>query len=200
MPEARTWMVMAVLAVVYCAVGGALHAQVDAPDEQRFSPTRLQRIGQMIDRYIAAEEIAGAVTVVASKGRVVHFEARGLADIASTRPMTKDTVFELWSMTKPVTAVAILMLAEEGRLRLDDPVGRFVPEYDDLRVTSPPGPVATAAAVPLSHTPADRPMTIRDVLTHTSGLVTGSIGIARSEVAGNVPVASRPAPAHRHPG
>ena len=132
------------------------------------------------------------MTVVASKGRVVHFEARGLADIASNTRMTEDTVFELWSMTKPITAAAILTLAEEGRLRLDDPVGRFVPEYQQLSVTSPPGPVATAAAVPLSQTPADRPITIRDVLTHTAGLVSGSIAVPRPEIAADVPVAGRP--------
>jgi len=126
------------------------------------SAERLQRIGQLIDRRIAAKDISGAVTLVAQGGHVVHFEARGLMDLESRKPMAKDSLFYIASMTKPVTTVAILMLAEEGKLRLFDPVSRFVPAFKELKVKS------ESDAQPVA---ASREITIRDLLTHTSGIV-----------------------------
>jgi CubicO group peptidase (beta-lactamase class C family) len=126
------------------------------------SAERLQRIEQLIDRRIAAKDISGAVTLVAQGGHVVHFDARGLMDIESGKPMARDTLFDVASMTKPITAVAILMLVEEGRLRLTDPVSRFIPSFRNLNVTS----ATDGQAVP-----AAREITVRDLLTHTSGIV-----------------------------
>ena len=126
------------------------------------SAERLQRIGQLIDRRIAANDIAGGVTLVAQRGQIVHFEARGLMDIDSHKPMARDTLFDVASMTKPITAVAILMLVEEGRLRLTDPVSQFIPSFRNLNVK----PAADAQAVP-----AAREIAVRDLLTHTSGIV-----------------------------
>lgn len=129
-------------------------------EARSLSTDRLQRVGELIDRRIAAKDISGAVTLVAQGGRIVHFDARGLMDIESKKPMTKDALFYIASMTKPVTTVAVLMLAEEGRLRLTDPVSRFVPAFKDLTVKSSGGaPVAAA-----------RQITLRDLLTHTSGI------------------------------
>jgi CubicO group peptidase (beta-lactamase class C family) len=126
------------------------------------SAERLQRIGQLIDRRIAAKDISGAVTLVAQGGHVVHFDARGLMDIESQKPMAKDTLFDVASMTKPVTTVAVLMLAEEGRLRLTDPVSHFIPPFKNLKVKSAGDAEAVAAT---------REITVRDLLTHTSGIV-----------------------------
>jgi CubicO group peptidase (beta-lactamase class C family) len=126
------------------------------------SAERLQRIGQLIDRRTAAKDISGAVTLVALGGHVVHFEARGLMDIESGKPMARDTLFDVASMTKPVTTVAILMLVEEGRLRLTDPVAQFIPSFKNLKVKS------ASDAQPV---PATRDITIRDLLTHTSGVI-----------------------------
>jgi CubicO group peptidase (beta-lactamase class C family) len=126
------------------------------------SAERLQRIGQLIDRRIAAKDISGAVTLVAQKGQIVHFDARGLMDIESQKPMAKDTLFDVASMTKPVTTVAVLMLAEEGRLRLTDPVSQFIPSFKNLKVKSAGDAEAVAAT---------REITVRDLLTHTSGIV-----------------------------
>jgi CubicO group peptidase (beta-lactamase class C family) len=109
------------------------------------SADRLARIGQMLDRRIAAGEVPGTVTLVAHNGRIVHFEARGVLDIESKKSLTKDSIFPLASLTKPVTTVAILTLVEEGKVRLTDPLSRFVPGF--------------------------RPVTIRQLLTHTSGIV-----------------------------
>ena len=125
------------------------------------SSDRLARIGQMIDRRIAAGEVPGTVTLVAQNGRVVHFEARGVMDIETKRPVAKDTIFRLASLTKPVTTVAVLMLVEEGKLRLNDPISKFVPAYADAKV----------AVTPARTVAVSRPLTIRDLLTHTSGMV-----------------------------
>jgi CubicO group peptidase (beta-lactamase class C family) len=97
-----------------CAAG-ALPA--DGPEDVGVSSVRLQGIHEAMQRHIDAGDISGAVTLVARRGRVVHFEAHGLMDIESKRPMRKDAVFQLASMTKPMTAVALLMLVEEGKVR-----------------------------------------------------------------------------------
>ena len=88
----------------------------------------------MMKRHIAAGEISGGVTLVARHGRIAHFEATGVTDIDSKKPMTKDAVFRIASMTKPVTGVAIMMMMEEGKLRITDPVSKYIPSFKDLKV------------------------------------------------------------------
>jgi CubicO group peptidase (beta-lactamase class C family) len=152
-----------------------------------FSTERLKRINHLMQRAIDANEISGAVTAVARRGRVAHFEAQGLMDRESKTPMRRDAIFRIASMSKPITGVAILMLMEEGKLRLTDPVSRFVPEFKDTQVAmlkSAPGPAAGSAAprrTPEIYTvPANREITIRDLLTHTSGLQSGGAGSAEA--------------------
>lgn len=155
------------------------------PEEVGFSTERLQRIHEMVLRRVEAKEISGAVTLVARRGRVVEYEAVGQADIEAKRPMTKETLFRLASSSKPVTAVAVLMLMEEGRLKLTDPVSKYIPEFKNPRVMveaerSPEPMTDHPSAVPKTYTvPADREITIIDLLTHTSGLASG--GITNSE-------------------
>jgi len=98
------------------------------PEEVGLSSERLGRISQMMQRRIAAADIAGGVTLVARKGRIAHLEAHGVMDLESRKPMPKDAVFRLASMTKPIAGVAIMMMLEEGKLRLSDPVSKFIPE------------------------------------------------------------------------
>ena len=156
------------------------------PEEAGFSSERLQRIHQMLQRRIDAHDIAGAVTLVARNGRIVHFETHGLMDIETNRPMARDAIFRMASMSKPVTGTAIMMLAEEGKLRLTDPVSKFIPEFKDLKVA-----VAKAGSTPNAPqfytVPADREITIRDLLTHTSGLVSGPISTAEAAKLGRKP-------------
>ena len=109
------------------------------------STERLKRIHESIQRHVDAGEICGAVTVVARRGVVVHFEAHGLMDIESKKPMEKDTIFRLASMTKPITGVAVLMLVEEGKIRLNDPVSKFLPVFRDMKVAMPRERAAGAA-------------------------------------------------------
>jgi CubicO group peptidase (beta-lactamase class C family) len=141
------------------------------------SSERLNRIGPMIQGHIDGHDFSGAVTLVARKGKVVHFEAHGLADVEAKKAMTKDTLFRLASMTKPVTAVSILMLLEEGKLVLSDPVSKFVPEYKNPKVAVWNLPNDPAGAG-LRLVPASREITIQDLLTHTSGLANGFEGPA----------------------
>lgn len=116
-------------------------------------------------------EFAGAVTMVVGPDRIIALEAFGLADIASGRPMRKDSLFWIASMTKPITAMGVLMLVEEGKLGLDDPVEKYLPSFKAQKLATPTGPV-----------PTPRPVTIRDLLTHTSGLSAASLTAANQPV------------------
>ena len=155
------------------------------PEDVGMSSDRLQRVNDVIKTYIDSGQISGAVTMVSRKGRIAHFEAQGLMDIEGKTPMRKDAIFRMASMSKPVTGVAILMLMEEGKLRLTDPVSRFIPEFKNTKVAmlktpavpAPPATPGQPAREPEIYTvPAERELTIRDLLTHTNGLETGGPG------------------------
>jgi CubicO group peptidase (beta-lactamase class C family) len=149
------------------------------PEEVGFSAERLHRINELIQRRIDAGAFSGAVTLVARQGRVAHFEAQGLMDIASRKPMQKDAIFRIMSMTKPVVGVSIMMMIEEGKVRLTDPVSKFIPEMKDVKVAvamTPNGPPPAPNSPARFYTvPAEREITVRDLLTHTSGLVSGGV-------------------------
>jgi CubicO group peptidase (beta-lactamase class C family) len=117
-------------------------------------PPKLPGIGAAMQEMIAKNEIAGAVTVVVNRDKTLHLETTGFADVAGKRPMTPDTVFWIASMTKPTTATAILMLQDDGKLNVSDPVAKYLPEFNNLK------------------TPSGKPanLTIKQILTHTSGL------------------------------
>ena len=155
------------------------------PEDVGMSSERLQRVNDVIKTYIDANQISGAVTMVSRKGRIAHFEAQGLMDIEGKTPMRKDAIFRMASMSKPVTGVAILMLMEEGKLRLTDPVSRFIPEFKNPKVAMlknpnapsvPPAPGQPPPAPEIYTVPAERELTIRDLMTHTNGLESGGPG------------------------
>ncbi len=169
-----------VLLVCTVAVWPIAAATMVRPEEVGLSADRLQRINDLIKRHIDAGTFSGAVTLVARHGRVAHFEAQGLMDIESRKPMQKDAIFRIMSMTKPIVGASIMMMIEEGKVRLTDPLSKFIPELKDLTVavTTPAagGQTAAPGAPARFHTvPAEREITIRDLLTHTSGLVSGGI-------------------------
>jgi len=154
------------------------------PEEVGLSAERLKRVTELMQRLIDAKTFSGSVTLIARNGRVAHFEALGLMDLESKKPMQRDAIFRIMSMTKPVVGVAVMMLVEEGKLRLTDPVGRFVPELQNLKVTVPntegaiaPGVIASAPQ-PGRIVDAARPITVRDLLTHTSGLMSSGASAA----------------------
>ena len=151
---------------------------VAKPESVGLSPERLARIHETIQRHMDAHDISGAVTLVVRKGRVAHLEAQGWMDVEGKRAMEKNAIFRIWSMSKPVAGVAILMLMEEGKLRLNDPVSRFIPEFKGMKSAvmqeRPLGAPATAPA-PYYTVPATREITIQDLLTHVSGLGSGPV-------------------------
>jgi CubicO group peptidase (beta-lactamase class C family) len=124
----------------------------------------LSQIPLRVKAFIDAQTVAGAVTLVATGSDVLEFHALGMADIDASRPMQKDSIFQIMSMTKPVTAIGIMMLAEEGKLALRDPVEQYLPEFRDQRVATNTGPDADRLRVP------GHAITIRDLLTHTAGI------------------------------
>ena len=142
------------------------------PEEVGLSAERLDRIGQVLNREIDQGKLPGAVVVVARKGRVAYFESFGFRDKAAGAPMTKDAIFEIYSMTKPLVSVAAMILVEEGRLQLTDPVTKFLPEFANLQV-SVPKLDPTSGKLTYSLVAPDRAMTVQDLLRHTSGLVYG---------------------------
>ena len=159
------------------------------PEDVGLSGERLQRITETVQRYIDSNQITGAVTMVSRKGRVAHFAAQGLMDLEQKTPMRKDAIFRMASMSKPVTGVAILMLMEEGKVRLTDPVSRFIPEFKNTKVAVPrtppagapvtapgPGGAAQNREADIYTVPAEREITVRDLMTHTSGLESGGAG------------------------
>jgi CubicO group peptidase (beta-lactamase class C family) len=151
------------------------------PESVGFSSARLTRVTDLMQRYIDAGTFAGAVTLVVRHGRIALRTAQGEMDIETHTGMRTDAVFRIMSMTKPIVAVAVLMLVEDGKLRLTDPVGKFIPALADLDVAVPngeglfaPAPSgAVSAPMPFRTVPAARAITIRDLLTHTSGLMSG---------------------------
>jgi len=134
------------------------------PESLGLSSDRLERIGAVVQSNIDNNRIAGAVTLVMRHGQIAWFKAQGSADREANKPMQRDNIFRICSMTKPITSAAVMMLYEEGRFLLDDPVSKYLPEFKNPKVLVTP-PNAQPYTVP-----ASREITIRDLLRHTSGL------------------------------
>jgi CubicO group peptidase (beta-lactamase class C family) len=133
------------------------------PETVGFSTQRLSRIDNLMNRYVDSGKLAGAVTCLARRGHVVHFGKFGYQDIESKTPMEVDTIFRIYSMTKPVTSVALMMLFERGLVRLEDHVTRFIPDFKKLKVLSRERKLVDLV----------REITVHDLLTHTAGLSYG---------------------------
>jgi CubicO group peptidase (beta-lactamase class C family) len=153
-----------------------------AAESVGMSTERLQRLDQVMQAYIDRKEIAGAVTLVARQGKVVHFSALGKRDAESGAPMTHDTIFRLASMTKPIASAALMMMYEEGHFQLRDPISKWLPEFADMQVAIPAQPQERIAGR-YKTVPAVRPITVQHVLTHTAGLPNAYRGIMQPEYA-----------------
>ena len=163
------------LLVLPCLAGSLPTAK---PEDVGLSSERLQRIDQMIQRRIAAGEMSGAVFVVARRGKLAYEKALGVMDLESKQPMTPATMFRVASMTKPVTGIAIMMMVEEGKIRINDPVSRYIPEFRGMKVAVASGPAGAGGrgSAPQFYTmPAAREITIKDLMTHVSGLASGTM-------------------------
>ncbi|NQV32435.1 MAG: serine hydrolase [Phycisphaeraceae bacterium] len=133
-----------------------------APQDAGMSPDKLTRVSSAVQDLVAKGKIAGASVLVARQGKVAFFETFGMMNKAEGKPVDEDTIFRFYSMTKPVTSVAVMMLVEQGKVTLDDPVSKYIAGFGDLKVSE------SGALVP-----ATRAMTVRDLLRHTSGLTYG---------------------------
>ncbi len=146
---------------------------VAKPESVGLSADRLARISSVVQDHVDRRQIAGAVTLIARRGRIAYFNAFGELDRERHEPMPTDAIFRIASMSKAVTSVAAMMLMEEGKLLLDDPVSKFIPAYKQTRVAVlPPNPAAPGATA--GSVPATRQITIRDLLTHTAGVSYGT--------------------------
>ena len=144
------------------------------PEQVGLSSERLQMLSDVLKADVAAGKIPGAVLLVARQGKVAWFEPVGKLDTATGAPMQRDGIFRIYSMSKPVTTVAAMMLVEDGRLKLDDPISAYLPEFATMTVgVEKPGPDGKPV---LDTVPARRPITVQDLMRHTSGLTYGFFG------------------------
>jgi CubicO group peptidase (beta-lactamase class C family) len=163
MPSSRRFSALlgaALAAVLLTAAGSRLTAAITlvSPESVGFSSAGLKAYGDALNALVTEGRLAGATTLVARHGKVVMYDAYGHQDLDAKTPMAKDTIFRIASMTKPITGVALMMLWEQGKWSLDDPVARHIPEFKDLKVSGPNG------LVPQAH-----PMTMRELMSHTAG-------------------------------
>ena len=154
----RTLLFLSLLAMPLQAADVA----VVNPEAVGFTSDRLSKISDFVDREVAAGNLVGAVTLVARHGQVVLFESAGRYGLEDDRPMDKDALFRIFSMTKPITTVAAMILYEEGAFHLGDPVAKYLPELKDMQLLIDGSPV-----------PPQRQMTIEQLMTHTAGLTNG---------------------------
>ncbi len=138
------------------------------PEKAGFSSSRLDRIHTVMQSYVNQGKLPGAVTMISRRGQLVHAECYGMRDVQAKKPMRFDTLFPIFSMTKPITAAAMMILYEEGCYQLFDPLSKFIPGFKDVKV------VRNATSTELELTDLEREITIRDLLTQTSGLVSGA--------------------------
>ena len=138
-----------------------------SPSPTGVSNRRLQQVDRLLQSYVDSGRLPGCACLVSRGGQEVHYFECGQSDVERHKPVERDTIYRIYSMTKPITSVALMMLYEEGHFQLDDPVEGYIPQWANLRV------FADGDADAFTRTPLKRPMTIKDLLTHTSGLTYG---------------------------
>ena len=170
------WVAVVALALLGTVGAASVSARAEAPlaVASGFSQEKLKRVGDYVRNEVTTGKIPGAVVLIQQHGRPVFFESFGVRDVATKAPMTEDTIFRLYSMSKPVTSVAAMMLVDDGKLALDDPLAKYIPAFADVKVAAETRggdgkPVLTTE-------PLKRPITIEDLLRHTSGITYGFYG------------------------
>ncbi len=159
----------------WAAVASAEGPQAIAkPEETGFAPAGLARIDAYLKNEIAGNKIPGAMMIVQRNGKTAYAASLGVRDPATKAPMSEDTIFRIYSMSKPITTVAAMMLVEEGRLQLEDPVAKYIPAFANVKVGVEHK--GEDGHVGLDLAPVKRPMTIQDLMRHTSGLTYGFFG------------------------
>jgi CubicO group peptidase (beta-lactamase class C family) len=159
------------LALILGTISGAFGQTLPSakPEEVGFSPERLQRLDAAMQQKVEEKQFAGIVTILARHGKVVEFKTYGIKDLATGAPMARDTIFRIYSMTKPVTGAAMMMLYEEGKWQPDDPISKYIPEFANLKVFQG----VDNNGEPVLADPV-HPPTMLQLMTHTAGFSYGS--------------------------
>jgi CubicO group peptidase (beta-lactamase class C family) len=165
MKPTRSMLIITLLCLIASCVGYAGELSVASAKDVGMSSEKLAAVKPAVQALVDDEKIAGATVVVARKGKIALFETFGMMDTEAKKPMAKDTILRFYSMSKPITSVAVMMLYEEGKIKLDDPVSKYAPQFKGLKVYAESG-----------NQDATRPVTVRDLLRHTSGLTYGIFG------------------------
>jgi len=166
-------MLVVLFSILVASIAGAQGIpQASTPEEVGLSKERLERISAWLKTDVDKKVIPGAVVMVLHKGKIAYYEAFGYQDREKNIPMARNSIFRLYSMTKPLASLAIMMLAEEGKIQLPVPVSRYLPEFKDLKVAIEKKDPATGKAELVLET-ANREMTVHDLLRHTSGITYG---------------------------
>jgi CubicO group peptidase (beta-lactamase class C family) len=172
--KTKTVWLVALLCLLTVGVAQAQSLQTVKPEQVGLSSERLTRIMTLLKADVDKGVYPGAVLLVARHGKIAWFETVGVRDPETKQPMTRDTIFRIYSMSKPITSVAAMMLVEDGKLALGDPVSKYIPAFGDVKVAVEKKDAAGATTVEL--VPAARAMTIQDLLRHTAGLTYGFFG------------------------
>lgn len=160
----RLWAItLAVSTQLTSLVGEQLEHAI--PEDIGFSSAALRAIEGAVGEHLDQGHLAGAVTLVLKQGKIAHLEAHGWQDLEKRIPMAEDSIFRIYSMTKPIVSTGVMILEEEGLIDLDDPIGDYIPELAELRVHAPDGLVS-----------AEQPVSVRDLLRHTAGMTYGFFG------------------------
>jgi CubicO group peptidase (beta-lactamase class C family) len=167
------FIALSLLALVGAGPSWAQGLPASTPASVGVSAERLNRLSSTLQQYVDQGRSPGMVTIVVRQGKVVYLEAFGKRDVEAGAPMPKDAIFRIASMSKAITSLATMILLEEGKLLLSDPVSKFIPSFAKTTVMVPP-PAGAVAGTPVSVVPAKRPITIRDLLTHTAGIGYGA--------------------------
>lgn len=182
--DVRVRGLLSALILALAAATASVHAEALAParpEDVGLSSTRLQLLADTMQRWVDAHETPGATVLIARGGRLVFSHTVGMRDAATGDPLRPDAIFRLYSMTKPVVSVAAMTLVEDGRLALNEPISKYLPEFKDMKVAIETfGPVSGAQI--FTTAPAKRPITVHDLLRHTSGLTYGEPLSQRTQV------------------
>ena len=177
MKKSRLTTLFAAIAWLTFATAAAAQSLPSAkPEDVGLSSQQLQRISDWLRDDSDGKRVPGVVLLIARHGKVAYFESFGLRDPATKAPMTKDTIFRIYSMSKPIATVAAMTLFEEGKLALDEPVAKYIPSFAKMQVAAENKPSPTADPSTIALLPANRAMTIQDLMRHTSGLTYGFFG------------------------
>ncbi len=168
MERSRFCAAIGMAVLIAASIAGAREIPTTAPEKEGFSPERLARLDAKMHSYVDQGNTAGVVTLIARHGKIVHFDAYGSADIEARTRMQAGSLFRMYSMTKPVTSTALLMLYEEGRFQLDDPLEKYFPEFKDVKV------YISGSGGQMKLEPPKRKPLVLDIMRHTAGFSYGS--------------------------